>query len=47
MAVTVQVPATTANMGPGFDSLGCAFALYNRFMHLRLREWKEWVRERE
>ena len=31
MAVTVQVPATTANMGPGFDSLGCAFALYNRF----------------
>lgn len=31
MAVTIQVPATTANMGPGFDSLGCAFALYNRF----------------
>lgn len=31
MGVTVQVPATTANMGPGFDSLGCAFALYNRF----------------
>lgn len=31
MAVTIRVPATTANMGPGFDSLGCAFALYNRF----------------
>ena len=30
MAVTIRVPATTANMGPGFDSLGCAFALYNR-----------------
>lgn len=30
MSVTVRVPATTANMGPGFDSLGCAFALYNR-----------------
>lgn len=31
MGVMIQVPATTANMGPGFDSLGCAFALYNRF----------------
>lgn len=30
MSITVRVPATTANMGPGFDSLGCAFALYNR-----------------
>lgn len=30
MSVTVRVPATTANMGPGFDSLGCAFTLYNR-----------------
>lgn len=26
---TVKVPATTANLGPGFDSVGCAFALYN------------------
>ena len=26
---TVRVPATTANLGPGFDSVGCAFALYN------------------
>ncbi len=26
---TVNVPATTANLGPGFDSVGCAFALYN------------------
>lgn len=26
---TVQVPATTANLGPGFDCVGCAFALYN------------------
>ncbi len=30
MSVTLRVPATTANMGPGFDSLGAAFALYNR-----------------
>ncbi len=29
-SVTVQVPATTANLGPGFDSLGVALALYNQ-----------------
>ena len=27
--ITVRVPATTANIGPGFDSFGCALALYN------------------
>ncbi len=27
--ITVRVPATTANIGPGFDSMGCALALYN------------------
>lgn len=27
---TVTVPATTANLGPGFDCLGLALALYNR-----------------
>ena len=27
----LRVPATTANMGPGFDTLGLAFALYNEF----------------
>jgi homoserine kinase len=31
MAVTIQVPATTANIGPGFDCLGAALNLYNRF----------------
>lgn len=30
-SVTVTVPATTANIGPGFDCLGAAFTLYNRF----------------
>ena len=30
-SVTVTVPATTANIGPGFDCLGAAFSLYNRF----------------
>jgi len=29
--VTVKVPATTANIGPGFDCLGAALSLYNRF----------------
>lgn len=27
--VIVKVPATTANMGPGFDCFGCAFTMYN------------------
>ena len=26
--VTIRVPATTANMGPGFDAFGCALSLY-------------------
>src|SRR5919204_3833382 len=28
---TVEVPATTANLGPGFDALGLALGLHNRF----------------
>ncbi len=27
-SVTIRVPATTANMGPGFDAFGCALQLY-------------------
>ena len=27
-SVTIRVPATTANLGPGFDSFGCALQLY-------------------
>ena len=27
--VTVRVPATTANIGPGYDSLGLALALHD------------------
>ncbi len=30
-AYTVTVPATTGNLGPGFDCLGAALSLYNRF----------------
>ena len=29
MKVTVRVPATSANLGPGFDSFGLALTLYN------------------
>lgn len=29
--ITVRVPATSANMGPGFDSIGIALNLYNTF----------------
>jgi homoserine kinase len=31
MAIIVRVPATTANIGPGFDCLGAALSLYNEF----------------
>ncbi len=34
-SVSVTVPATTANIGPGFDCLGAAFSLYNRFHFTR------------
>jgi homoserine kinase len=30
MALTVQVPASTTNLGPGFDCLGTALQLWNR-----------------
>ncbi|MCB0037174.1 MAG: homoserine kinase, partial [Anaerolineales bacterium] len=29
--VNIKVPATTANLGPGFDCLGLALGLYNEF----------------
>ncbi|MDR0956494.1 MAG: homoserine kinase [Endomicrobium sp.] len=31
MYLKVKVPATTANLGPGFDVLGAALSLYNEF----------------
>lgn len=30
MSITMRVPATTANLGPGFDCLGLALGLYNQ-----------------
>ena len=37
--VTVSVPATSANLGPGFDSFGLALGLHNRFSAELAREW--------
>jgi homoserine kinase len=31
MSVSVRVPATTANLGAGFDCIGAALSLYNQF----------------
>ncbi|WP_341525425.1 homoserine kinase [Nostoc sp. UHCC 0302] len=36
--VTVTVPGTTANLGPGFDCIGAALKLYNKFKFTRLEE---------
>jgi homoserine kinase len=35
VSITVCVPATTANIGPGFDCLGAALTLYNEFSFAR------------
>jgi homoserine kinase len=37
-SVTVTVPATTANLGPGFDCIGAALTLYNEFKFIRVDE---------
>jgi len=37
-SVTVTVPATTANLGPGFDCIGAALKLYNHFKFTRVEE---------
>lgn len=34
--VNITVPATTANLGPGFDCIGAALTLYNQFQFSRL-----------
>ncbi|PMB52642.1 homoserine kinase [Fischerella thermalis CCMEE 5201] len=35
-SVSVIVPATTANLGPGFDCIGAALTLYNEFKFTRV-----------
>ncbi len=37
--VTVSVPATSANLGPGFDSFGLALGLHNRFSAELADKW--------
>lgn len=44
-SVSVRVPATTANIGPGFDCLGAALTLYNEFWVERLPEGSSTVIE--
>jgi homoserine kinase len=36
-AVSITVPASTSNLGSGFDTLGLAFQLYNRFHMARVK----------
>jgi homoserine kinase len=45
--VAVRVPATTANLGPGFDALGMALTLYNRLQVERLPSGLEIVLQGE
>lgn len=40
----VSVPATTANLGPGFDCIGAALTLYNQFKFTCLTPGSETVR---
>jgi homoserine kinase len=40
-SITVEVPATTANIGPGFDCLGAALSLHNKFRFTLLAESNE------
>lgn len=38
--VRIVVPATSANLGPGFDSLGLALSLYNEFIFSKNNEFE-------
>lgn len=40
MGAAVLVPATSANLGPGFDSFGLALDLHNRFQAELADEWR-------
>lgn len=39
--INIRVPATSANLGPGFDSLGIALSLYNKFSFEEISEGLE------
>ena len=34
--IEIKVPATSANIGPGFDTLGIALNMYNKFLIKRV-----------
>lgn len=38
MSVTVVIPATSANLGPGYDCLGLALGLYNRITFTKVAQ---------
>lgn len=42
--VRVRVPASTANLGPGYDSFGLALAFYNEFQARPVQGWAVEVR---
>lgn len=42
--IHVTVPGTSANLGPGFDCLGIALTIYNRFSFASIAEGIEWDR---
>ena len=39
----VRVPATSANMGPGFDSLGIAFKLFNEYIFAEIESGVKFI----
>ncbi|MCQ2969185.1 MAG: homoserine kinase [Clostridium sp.] len=39
----VRVPATSANIGPGFDSLGIAFELFNEYIFTEIESGVEFI----
>jgi homoserine kinase len=43
-SVSVRVPATTANLGPGFDCIGAALTLYNDFKFTCLSQGETVIR---
>lgn len=44
MKITVKVPATSANLGPGFDALGLALDLWNEAEFIPTQDQKIYVR---
>ena len=45
--VELQIPASTSNLGPGFDAIGLALSLFNQFLFERIESGLEIVVEGE